>query len=190
MPSTVRIPTVLTPAEARALVLAVNPRCATGERDRALMQVMLHAGLRVSEALALTEHDIDWDSGQLTVRQGKGHKDRVLWLSPQVLALLAAWRAHKPRTAGLRLFSTLKGLPLHANHVRAMVKRRAAAAGLTHKDVHPHTLRHTFATELYRQTKNIRLVQKALGHADLSTTMIYTHIVDDDYQAALQGLQL
>ena len=69
-----------------------------------------------------------------------------------------------------------------------MVKRRGQKAGLGHKDVHPHMLRHTFATELYRQTKDIRLVQKALGHADLSTTMIYTHIVDDDLEAALKGL--
>jgi integrase/recombinase XerD len=69
-----------------------------------------------------------------------------------------------------------------------MVKRRGRTAGLGHKDVHPHRLRHTFATELSRQTKDIRLVQKALGHADLSTTMIYTHIVDDDLEAALKGL--
>lgn len=190
MPATFRIPTVLTPPEARALLGACNTRCLTGARDHCLMQLMLHAGLRVSEALALSEHDIDWTTGQLTVRQGKGKKDRVLWLGPQMLARLTAWRARKPQAAGTRLFPTVKGGPLHSNQVRDMVKRRAAKAGLAHKDVHPHTLRHTFATELYRQTKNIRLVQKALGHADLTTTMIYTHIVDDDYQAALQGLTL
>ena len=72
---------------------------------------------------------------------------------------------------------------------RAMVKRWSSKAGLT-KDVHPHMLRHTFATELYRQTKEIRLVQKALGHSDLSTTMIYTHILDEDLAAALKGFHL
>lgn len=188
MPATFRIPTVLTPPEAKALVEATNPRCLTGARDKCLMQLMLHAGLRVSEALALAEHDIDWTTGQLHVRQGKGRKDRILWLGPGMLQALETWRRRKPK--GPLLFPTLRGTRMHSNQVRDMVKRRAAKAGLTHKDVHPHTLRHTFATELYRQTKNIRLVQKALGHADLSTTMIYTHIVDDDYQAALQGLML
>jgi integrase/recombinase XerD len=79
---------------------------------------------------------------------------------------------------------------MHASALRAMVKRRGDKAGLQHKDVHPHMLRHTFATELYRQTKDIRLVQKALGHSDLSTTMIYTHIVDADLEAALKGFHL
>ncbi len=70
-----------------------------------------------------------------------------------------------------------------------MVKRRADKAGIP-KDVHPHMLRHTFATEFYRQTKDIRLTQKMLGHADLSTTMIYTHIVDADAEAAMRAFSL
>jgi hypothetical protein len=69
--------------------------------------------------------------------------------------------------------------------LRAMVKLRAQKVGIT-KDVHPHMLRHTFATDLYRDTKDIRLVQKTLGHADLSTTMIYTHLVDDDVAHAMR----
>lgn len=70
-----------------------------------------------------------------------------------------------------------------------MVKRYAAKVGID-KDVHPHTLRHTFGTDLYNQTKDIRLVQKMLGHADLSTTMIYTHIIDDDAEEAMKSLRL
>ena len=66
-----------------------------------------------------------------------------------------------------------------------MVKRLATKAGIS-KDVHPHTLRHTFATDLYRQTKNLRLTQKALGHSQISSTMIYTHIVDDEMEEALK----
>ena len=69
-----------------------------------------------------------------------------------------------------------------------MVKRYGERAGIR-KDVHPHTLRHAFATDLYRQTKNIRLVQKALGHSNLSTTQIYTHIVDDELEAAMKQLR-
>jgi site-specific recombinase XerD len=189
MPRPRRLPTVLTPAEAVALLRVANPRYRTGHRDRCLMQLMLHAGLRAAEVLALTVYDLDWLSGQLTVRQGKGKKDRILWLNEPVLDDLRRWRARRPAQAQGLLFTTLKGTPIHANALRAMVKRRSGKAGLT-KDVHPHLLRHTFATELYRQTKDIRLVQKALGHSDLSTTMIYTHIVDADLAAALKGFHL
>jgi integrase/recombinase XerD len=69
-----------------------------------------------------------------------------------------------------------------------MVKRYAARAGIE-KDIHPHTLRHSFATDLYRQTANIRLAQKALGHANLATTQIYTHIVDEELEGALRSLR-
>jgi integrase/recombinase XerD len=154
------------------------------------MQLMLNAGLRAAEVLALTVYDVDWLSGTLTVRQGKGRKDRILWLNEPVLEDLRRWRARRPGHDGGLLFTTLKGTPIHSSALRAMVKRRANKIGLQHKDVHPHTLRHTFATELYRQTKDIRLVQKALGHRDLSTTMIYTHIVDEDLEAALKGFHL
>ena len=189
MPRPRRLPTVLTPAEAAALLRVANPRYRTGHRDRCLMQLMLNAGLRAAEVLALTVYDLDWLSGQLTVRQGKGKKDRILWLNEPVLEDLRRWRARRPQHANGLLFTTLKGTPIHASALRAMVKRRSGKAGLT-KDVHPHMLRHTFATELYRQTKDIRLVQKALGHSDLSTTMIYTHIVDADLAAALQSFHL
>jgi site-specific recombinase XerD len=190
MPRPRRLPTVLTSAEATALLRAANPRYRTGHRDRCLMQLMLNVGLRAAEALALTVYDIEWLSGKLTVRQGKGKKDRILWLNEPVLEELRRWRARRPQSANGLLFTTLKGTSIHASALRAMVKRRGHKAGLRHKDVHPHMLRHTFATELYRQTKDIRLVQKALGHSDLSTTMIYTHIVDEDLEAALKGFHL
>jgi integrase/recombinase XerD len=190
MPRPRRLPTVLTPAEATALLRVANPRYQTGHRDRCLLLLMLNAGLRAAEVLALTVYDVDWLSGKLTVRQGKGKKDRILWLNEPVLEDLRRWRARRPGNDRGLLFPTLKGTPIHASALCAMVKRRRDKAGLRHKDVHPHMLRHTFATDLYRQTKDIRLVQKALGHSDLSTTMIYTHIVDEDLEAALKGFHL
>jgi site-specific recombinase XerD len=132
---------------------------------------------------------LDWLSGKLTVRQGKGKKDRILWLNEPVLEELRRWRARRLANVRELLFTTLQGTSIHASALRAMVKRRGNKAGLQHKDVHPHMLRHAFATGLYGQTKDIRLVQKALGRSDLSTT-ISTHIVDEDLEAALKGFHL
>ncbi len=179
-----KLPEVLTGEERLLLLRQPNPRAPTGLRNRCLMQVMLDAGLRASEALKLKVNDLDWMTGKLKVRQGKGKKDRILWLNPQALEVLRKWREKRPQQMEL-LFTTLDGKPLSDRYLRAMVERYSAKADLS-KDVHPHTLRHTFATDLYRETKNIRLVQKALGHSDLSTTMIYTHIVDDELEDALK----
>src|SRR5215475_7496501 len=190
MPRAHRLPTVLTRPEVAALLQRANPRYLTGHRDRCLMQLMLHAGLRAAEVLALTVYDVDWLSGQLTVRQGKGKKDRILWLNETLLEELRRWCARRPASPPGLLFPTRHGTPIYSAALRAMVKWLSQRAGLGHKDVHPHMLRYTFATELYRQTKDIRLVQKALGHADVSTTMIYTHLVDDDMETALKRFHL
>jgi integrase/recombinase XerD len=178
------VPEVLTAEERAALLKQTTPRYPTGLRNRCLMLVMLDCGLRAREALQLEGRDIEWQSGKLKVRQGKGKKDRVLWLNEAALEWLRRWRERRPR-AGTLLFTTLAGAPLRDNYLRAMVKRYGLKAKIA-KDVHPHMLRHTFATDLYRETKNIRLVQKALGHASLGTTMIYTHIVDDELEDALR----
>ncbi len=77
---------------------------------------------------------------------------------------------------------------MNPRYIQDMVKRYAKKAGIN-KDISPHTLRHTFATDLLRGTKNIRLVQKALGHSDISTTMVYTHIVDEELEGALKNLR-
>lgn len=86
------------------------------------------------------------------------------------------------------IFTTLQGDPVLPRYVQQMVKRYAARAGIK-KHVHPHTLRHSFATDLYRDTHNIRLTHKALGHANLSTTQIYTHIVDEELEEALKSFR-
>ena len=103
---------------------------------------------------------------------------------------LRSWRE---RQAGRcvqcdHVFSTLQGQPLGYRYVQRMVKRYAVKAGID-KNVSPHTLRHSFATDLYRETSKIRLVQEVLGHSDLSTTMIYTHIFDEEVESALKSFR-
>jgi integrase/recombinase XerD len=187
MPSPKKLPTFLTDDELDALLAQPNRRCHTGLRNACIMYLMGYAGLREAEALSLKLRDINWRTGQTFVRDGKGGKDRVVYLKPDLLSLLEKWRDSRPVQSHL-LFTTLEGEPINARYIRAMVKREAKQAGIE-KDVHPHMLRHTFATKLYRQTKDIRLVQKALGHSDLSTTMIYTHVIDDDLDEAMRNLR-
>ena len=186
-PNPRKVPEILNELERGALLARPNRKCPTGLRNHCMMRLMLNLGLRVSEVIHLKVNDIDWTSGRLVVRAGKGNKDRTLWLNEADLELFGHWRGRKAVQAEL-LFTTLKGAELDTRYIREMVKRLAKKAGIP-KDVHPHTLRHTFATDLYRETKNIRLTQKALGHSDLSTTMIYTHVIDDELEDALKNFR-
>jgi len=186
-----KIPEILEADEQAALLRQPNPRYPTGERNRMMLSLMLNTGLRLSEATGLRWKDIDLNSGRLTVRQGKGAEDRTLWVGEHDLDLLRRWRERQAKAvpgSPAHVFTTLDGKPVSGRYVQQMVKRYAAKAGIE-KDVHPHTLRHTFATDLYRETTNIRLTQKALGHANLATTQIYTHIVDEELEGALKSFR-
>ena len=188
-----KIPEVLTESEQEALLAQPNPRYPTGQRNYALIRLMLDTGLRLSEAIHLQWNDIDVTSGKVHVKQGKGAKDRILWIGELTLAILQAWQdrqatACKPCGSCECCFTTLKGKPLAPQYIQQLVERLARKAGIE-KHVHPHMLRHSFATDLYRETSKIRLVQKALGHSDLSTTMIYTHIFDEELEGALKSFR-
>ena len=180
-----RLPKVLSGAETASLLAQFNTRYRTPLRNLCLVRVMLEAGLRVGEAVALKCEHLDMTTCKLVVREGKGAKDRVLWISDGLRDLVGAWLEHRPESPWL--FPTREGGQVQTRYVRQMVKRVARKAGVSEVErVSPHALRHTFATDLYAETTNIRLVQKALGHSDLSTTMIYTHVFDSDLEAALR----
>ena len=186
-----RLPEVLTDDERRRLLDQPNLKAPTGLRHHCMMRLMVNLGLRASEVLNLESGDIDWTSGKLHLKQGKGAKDRILWLNDGDLDVLGRWKQVRAELVGHLvgpLFSTLKGGRIDARQLRATVKRLARKAGIE-KDVHPHKLRHTFATDLYRTTKNLRITQKALGHAHVSTTEIYTHIADDEVEDALKSFR-
>lgn len=161
-------------------------------RDLCLVRLMLNSGLRCSEVLKLRRRDIELATGRVWVRNGKGGKDRVLWLGEADVGLLTGYlEAQGNLSLGAPdspIFLNLKGEPLQGRYVRKMVAEAAREAGVQ-KQVHPHTLRHTFATDLLRATKNLRLVQKALGHARVETTTIYTHIVDEELEDAMKNFR-
>jgi integrase/recombinase XerD len=146
---------------------------------------MLECGLRCGEVVAIRPEHVDLDTCRLLIREGKGAKDRVVWFSDNLRDLIARWLDQRPASGWL--LCTRHGTQVNTRYLRELVKRKATAAGLSEADrITPHTLTHTFATDLLRETKNIRLVQKGLGHANLATTMIYTHITDEELETALR----
>ena len=189
------IPVILTEEEQEDLLNQFNVRYVTSQRNKVMFQLMLNTGLRVSETTSLRWEDVNLTSGKLMVREGKGAKDRSLWVDEDQLKELGKWKERQVEKIGKLprwVFSTLRegnaGKKLTIQQVWKTLKTYAKKAGIE-KDISPHTLRHTFATDLYRETGKIRLVQKALGHSDLSTTMIYTHIVDDELEDALKSFR-
>jgi integrase/recombinase XerD len=185
-----KIPEFLTKEEQEQLINVFNIRYFNSHRNKMMIQLFLATGLRLSEMINLKWNDINLLTGQLKVVQGKGSKDRMLWLSDSNIQLLQEWKQRQVEQLGkqLNVFTNREGTELKDRDVREMVVTYASKAGIT-KTISPHTLRHSFASDLLRDTKNIRLVQKALGHSDLSTTMIYTHIVDDEYEDALKNFR-
>jgi len=186
-----RLPKVLTPDEATRLLDAPSDEW-TPCRDRLLMRLMLAAGLRVGEAVAVATEHVDWSTGRLIVREGKGAKDRTLWLGDELLGELGAWMDARRRAGDCRwLLPTKRGTRVRTSHLRRSVKRYARMADVDEAErVSPHTLRHTFATRLYERTLSVRLVQEALGHSDIRTTMLYTHLADGELGDAMRGLDL
>ncbi len=182
-----RLPKVLTSEEQAAVLALLNTRYPTPHRNLCMIRLMLEAGLRAGEVVALKPEHLDMASCRLMVREGKGAKDRVLWIRDDLRDLIGDWLGRRPESEWL--FPTRDGGQVQTRYLRALVKRLALKAGVAEaRKVSPHSLRHTFATDLLRKTKNIRLVQKTLGHASLSTTMIYTHIYDGDVEEAMRGL--
>ena len=188
-----KLPVVLTEDEQVRLLGQPNPRYPTGERNQTLLNLMLNTGLRLAEATAMKWSDVDLTTGKLMVRQGKGAKgeDRTLWVAEADTDRLRSWRERQAAECTSmfeHIFTTLQGKPLGHRYVQRMVARYARKAGID-KTISPHTLRHSFATDLYRETSKIHLVQKVLGHSDLSTTMIYTHIHDPEVEEALKSFR-
>ncbi|HZY89820.1 MAG TPA: tyrosine recombinase XerC [Gemmataceae bacterium] len=167
--------------EDMARLLAAPPADApAGLRDRAILETLYSAGLRVSELTGLNVDDTDLADGLATVR-GKGKRERLALLGPQAVEALNAWLPQRAILAGPRaatqpaLFLNRNGTRLTSRSVGRLLEKYLAAAGLDPR-TSPHTLRHSFATHLLDAGADIRSVQELLGHRSLGTTQIYTHV--------------
>lgn len=174
-----KLPRVLSRDEVLRLLAAPSGPGPAALRDRALLELMYACGLRASEATALRVGDVDLRAGVLRAR-GKGSKERLVPVGREALAALRAYlRDGRPRLVGLRdephLFVNQRGGGLTRQGLYRIVQGHAAAAGLSER-MSPHTLRHTFATHMLAGGCELRALQEMLGHADIATTQLYTHL--------------
>ncbi len=181
-----KLPVVLEVDEARGLLDAPNKRYPTGVRNKAMLSVMLNMGLRVSEVSNLKFRDVSINKRKLRVVNGKNGKDRDLVIPGYTLELLEKWKVVRPESD--YFFSSLVGSKVGIRYIQDMVGRYRERSEID-KNVTPHTLRHTFATEFYRQTKDIETLRKILGHSDISTTQIYVTLANIDVENAMNGFK-
>jgi integrase/recombinase XerD len=175
------LPKTLSPGEVERLIEAAAGTTPRSLRDRALVELLYGAGLRVSEAVGLERGAIDLE-GRLVRTIGKGSKERVVPIGREAAEALRRYLArgrpyldkrHRPE-----LFLNAQGGALTRAGAFLILKKLAESAGLEPERVHPHLLRHSFATHLLEGGADLRSVQEMLGHADLSTTELYTHVSD------------
>jgi integrase/recombinase XerD len=176
---TQRLPKVLTREEVAKLLAEPKGTEPRTLRDRALLELMYACGLRASEAVGLELADVDLEEGVLRAR-GKGSKERLVPIGRQAVGALRAYMLRgRPTLVGLgsdqRLFVNRRGTGLTRQGLYKIIQGHARGAGLENR-MSPHTLRHTFATHLLAGGCDLRSLQEMLGHADLATTQIYTHL--------------
>ena len=164
-----KLPIVLSQAEVKALINAIEHL-----KSKIILKLLYSSGLRVSELVNLTPKDLDFNENMGWVRKGKGSKDRLFKIADSLSKQLEKWIKSHPDYKFI--FSEKK--PMSTRNVQLLTTRAAKKAGIN-KRVTPHTLRHSFATHLLENGENLLIIQQLLGHENLETTRIYTHISQD-----------
>jgi len=175
-----RLPKNLSEVEVEALLAAPDPETTLGLRDRAMLETLYATGLRVSELVGLTLAQVSLDMGVVRVL-GKGSKERLVPLGEESIVWLKRYLATgRPALVGegksAAVFVTARRGPLTRQAFWALLKRLGMKAGIPATSISPHVLRHAFATHLLNHGADLRVVQLLLGHADITTTTIYTHV--------------
>lgn len=175
-----RLPRQLSEAQVEALLAAPDTATPLGVRDRAMLETLYATGLRVSELTSLTRAQVAHDAGVVRVI-GKGSKERLVPMGEEAVDWLSRYlRDVRPALAGTakrdEVFLTQRHGPMTRQAFWALIKRYAVRAGMPSAALSPHVLRHAFATHLLNHGADLRVVQLLLGHADITTTTIYTHV--------------
>lgn len=175
-----RFPKTLSEDQVDALLRAPDDRVPRGLRDRAMLETLYATGLRVSELIGLNVLDVNLNEGVVRVNMGKGGKDRLVPLGQEAAHWVDRYMAEgRPQLLGARrcdaLFVTARAAPMTRQSFWLIVRKYALQADI-HAPLSPHVLRHAFATHLLNHGADLRVVQMLLGHSDISTTQIYTHV--------------
>lgn len=173
------LPETLNAEQVRGLIESVDAGSPAGLRDRAMLELLYSSGLRVSELCGARLENLDLESGFIRVT-GKGAKTRLVPVGAPARAAIDRYLAsgrphHVGRRTGAEVFLSVRGKKLTPQRVWQLIKQYAARAGIE-SNVYPHLMRHSFATHLLGGGADLRIIQELLGHADISTTQIYTHI--------------
>jgi integrase/recombinase XerD len=173
------LPETLHAGEVATLLDSIDPAQPLGRRDRALLELFYSSGLRLSELCKARLEWLDMEEGFLRVT-GKGGKTRIVRVGTKALEAVTDYLDNERRElvgkkTSSHIFLSVRGGALSPDRVRQIVKERAAAAGIE-QNLYPHLLRHSFATHLLEGGADLRVIQELLGHADISTTQIYTHV--------------
>lgn len=182
------LPEVLTLDEVNRLVEAIDLSTNEGHRNRAIIEILYGSGLRVSELVELRLSHMYLSEHYMLI-EGKGSKQRLVPISPVAEEWFGYWmqeRAHWPIKEGAQDYAFLnrRGAPLTRVMIFTIIKRLAVAAGI-HKTISPHTLRHSFATHMLQGGADLRIIQQLLGHEDITTTEIYTHVDIQDLRRTI-----
>ncbi len=181
--------------EAQQFIKAINEYGGINRlRDLAIVKLFLYAGLRISELVNLDFDNIDFDDGSIKF-YGKGKKERYVPLHNDVILAIRRYMRErnsikiKESDARQAVFISRHGRRINPRTIQLFVKKYAKKAGLSRAEkITPHKLRHTFASTLYRQTKDIKVLQDLLGHANISTTQIYTHVDNEEKKSAIDEM--
>jgi tyrosine recombinase XerC len=170
------LPAFLTEEEVLRLIESSLPKDEMGQRDRAILETVYSTGIRISELVGLNLEDVDF-IGCIIKVMGKGKKERIVPIGDKAIGAIRCYLDSREKS-GLAVFLNKRGGRITDRGVRNIVKKYIAIAGIK-KGVSPHTLRHSFATHLLNRGADLRSVQELLGHANLSTTQIYTHLTTE-----------
>lgn len=188
-----KLPKVLSEPEINLMFSVPNIKTKSGIKNRAMLETMYRAGLRVSEVCNLTPSDVNLAQGDIYVQDGKGGKDRHVSIGSRLCEWLKKWDEVRPESEWY--FCTFQGNQTQTIQVRAMCYRISKKAGVfiqdgkKRKPVSPHVLRHSYATRLLESGElNLREIQQLLGHENLSTTQMYTHVCNKALDAKIKAL--
>ena len=188
-----KLPKCIGFSDVKRLLDQVDHSTPSGLRNRVAIELMLRCGLRVGEVSSLRRQDIDWDKGRITVRAGKGGKDRMVPADSGTITWLRRWDKERNGHAQTFLHTIKRGTtrPFSVRGIQNALKKYVRRADLdaAPEDVTPHTLRHTYATQLLDEGFSTRHIQRLLGHKRVDTTEIYTQVTDADLEKKISERQ-